>query len=226
MLVQLKRFRLPARAVEGEHELRDEPLTVSVLVDERTKLTHEVVVASEGEIRVDPLLQRTQALLLEACDLGGAGAEERCVGEHLAAPEPERFPRELGSQAMMTIVRRGAGCRKEARRLEHVEESAAELESVAGAAPSDGRLMRLEKRAKTGDVTLDRVSGGSGRVLTPDVVDQPLDRNDFVRMQEQHGEHDALLRASERHRDPVDADLEWPEDEEPEPRGHAHVAGV
>jgi hypothetical protein len=76
-LVPLERFPLPARGVEGDHVLRDDPLAVPVLVDERTKLTHQVVVASEGEIRVDPLLQRTQALLLEARDLGGAGAQER-----------------------------------------------------------------------------------------------------------------------------------------------------
>ena len=225
-LVQLESFTLPARAVESDHHLRDEALAVMVLVDERTKLTHQVVVASEGEIGIDPLLERTQALLLEACDLGGAGPQERCVGQDLAAPEPERFPREVGSPSMLTFVGCGAGCRKEARRLEDVEQSAAELKSVASAAPSDGRPVRLEKRAKTGDVTLDRVSGRGRRVLTPDVVDQPLDRNDLVRMQEQHGKHGALLRSSKRDRDPVDADLQGPEDEELEPSGHAHTIGV
>ena len=75
-LVDGQRVGLPAGAVEGEHELATEPLAQRVLLDELLELGHELRVASELEVGVDPLLEGCQALLLEA---GARGPRERSV---------------------------------------------------------------------------------------------------------------------------------------------------
>ena len=68
-----------------------EALAIRVLDHERVQLVDQVGVASERQIRVDPLLERSQALLLE---LSPGSSAERCsveVGQRRAAPERERL---------------------------------------------------------------------------------------------------------------------------------------
>ena len=67
-LVRVKRFRLSARAVEGEHELAVESLPKPVLRRQRFQLWNELVVAAEREIGVDPLLERREPELLQPAD--------------------------------------------------------------------------------------------------------------------------------------------------------------
>ena len=91
VLVDVQRLRLTVATVEGEHELRAQPLLQWVLRDKRLELRDEVDVPAERQVDVDPLDQRAQAKLLEPTDfvLG-----ERLVGELCewrAAPHRERF---------------------------------------------------------------------------------------------------------------------------------------
>ena len=91
VLVDVERLRLTAATVEGEHELRAQPLLQWVLRDERLELRDEVDVPAERQVGVDPLDQRAQAKLLEPTDLV---LGERLVGELCewrAAPHRERF---------------------------------------------------------------------------------------------------------------------------------------
>jgi hypothetical protein len=52
------------------------------------------------------------------------------------------------------------------------------------------------------------------RVLTPDLVDQPLDGNDLVRAKQERREHGKLLAASESKRRPADLGSHRTEDVE------------
>ena len=91
-LVDGERLGLAAAAVEREHELAAQALAQRVLADEPLQLGHELRVAAELEVGVDPLLERGEPLLLEA---GALGACERRVelGERRPAPERERLTR-------------------------------------------------------------------------------------------------------------------------------------
>ena len=95
VLVGVERFRLPARAVEREHELAAERLAERVLSDQRLELADDVAVPPELEIRLDPLLERDESKLLEPSDLGLRELLERELGERRAAPELERACEEL-----------------------------------------------------------------------------------------------------------------------------------
>ena len=59
--VDLERFRLPARAVEREHQQRGRALLVRMLGDERLELADELRVTPELELGVDALDLRRQS---------------------------------------------------------------------------------------------------------------------------------------------------------------------
>jgi hypothetical protein len=80
-----------------------------------------------------------------------------------------------------------------------VERSRRELDRIAGG-PGDDRLPLAEGAAQLGDVDLERLGGGRRRALAPQLVDQPVGRDDLVAVvQEQDREQRAALGA--RHRD-------------------------
>jgi hypothetical protein len=60
VVVDLERFRLPARSVEREHQLAAEPLTKRVLVGERLELADQVLVTACLELGVDTILERRE----------------------------------------------------------------------------------------------------------------------------------------------------------------------
>ena len=88
--VGLERIRLPAGAVEGEHQLRPEALAIGVLAHELLELGHERVVPPAGEVGVQPPLERAEPQLLEAAALVAGERKLAEVGQRRAAPELER----------------------------------------------------------------------------------------------------------------------------------------
>jgi hypothetical protein len=77
-----------------------------------------------------------------------------------------------------------------------------------------------ELLAQPGDVHLDALGGRGGRLGHPQLVDDPLHRNDVTGVDEKQRQERALLRTAERHGAPVNADLERPQ--EPELRRLRH----
>jgi hypothetical protein len=78
LLVASERLRLPAGTVQREHQLDAQPLPQRLARDVRLELPDERRVAAEGKIGLEPLLERLQAELLDAGDLG---LGEAFVGE-------------------------------------------------------------------------------------------------------------------------------------------------
>src|SRR4051794_32349495 len=64
--VHRERVRLPAAAVERQHELSLQLLAKRPLPYERLELRNQLVVPTEGEVRLDPFLERNRPQLLEA----------------------------------------------------------------------------------------------------------------------------------------------------------------
>jgi hypothetical protein len=74
----------------------------------------------------------------------------------------------------------------------------------------DERLPEL--LAQDGNVVLDDLLRRLRWVVTPELVDQPLGRDDLVRVQEQKAEQRSLASTPNRKAAPVLADFEWTED--------------
>ena len=91
---------------------------------------------------------------------------------------------------------------------EHVARTACDknLLRVAGHVPAVERLSKLR------DVDLDGLYGGRRRSSLPQLVDQPVDRDDFVSVEEEDGEKRALLDAAEANLATLRPDLDRAED--------------
>src|SRR5262249_61842529 len=79
--VDLERLCLPPASVEGEHQLPTQPLPQRMLVNDSFELLHDCVVPAEREISLDPLLECSEAQLLEAGDLVLCEGLVRGIGE-------------------------------------------------------------------------------------------------------------------------------------------------
>ena len=193
ILVRVQGLRLPARPVQRRHQIPPQTFAERVLGDECLELADQLVVAPEREVGVDPELDRCQPDLLEPGDrrLGEALVGE--VRERRAPPQRQRV-----AQPLRRVGRQAAG--EQAPPLVHQPLESVEIELV-GLDPDDvagrsGRQHVLRKRlAKSRDVDPQRGGGALGRVLAPELVDQPVSGNDLVGVEEEHGEKRTRLAA-------------------------------
>ena len=107
--VRGERVGLPARAVEREHELRARALAERLGLDERLELGHELGVSAEREVRLDALLDRNRAELLEPRDLGLRERLVDEVGERRPSPESERLAKSALRSRGIASLERGTG---------------------------------------------------------------------------------------------------------------------
>ena len=91
LVVDLESLRLPARAVEREHQLTTKTFAEWMLVDQQLELADETGVPSGLELSVDAFLQRGKTKLFEAPDLGLRKLLEGEIGERRSAPERQRL---------------------------------------------------------------------------------------------------------------------------------------
>ena len=65
------------------------------------------------------------------------------------------------------------------------------MQHIAGGPPLDE--VGAERGAQTPDAVLDDRPGGLGRALAPQLVDEPVDRDDLLGVQEEQSEYRSLL---------------------------------
>ena len=198
---------LAARPVERPHERRAEVLAVRMLVDERLQLGDEPGVAAECQVGVHAPLQSGQPDLLEAADLRLRKRLVLQVGQRQPAPQAKRVPEESRS-----ALGRGAF-----RRLDQLLE-AQQVELIRRDSHDVARLTGLdhvgppEHLAKLCHVVLQRVLDLARRTLTPEGVDQTVDRHHPVRTRQQKRQERPLQRSAELDDLPVPDHLERPKD--------------
>ena len=180
------------------------------------ELRDDTNVLAELELRGELLLERLEPQLFQPGDLGGERGLVREVGQRAASPEPERLgqdpTRGLGLMAV------GTGLAEHVLEEESIHLAAFRPQAVAGGARLD-RVAR-ERGTDPRDVHSERGPGILREIIPPERIDQALRRDDLVRLEYEVGEHDPLLRASERDRAVLPGDLERPQD------GEAHRATV
>ena len=171
-------------------------LAVRVFGDECLELPGEPVVAPEDEVRVDPELDCCEPDLLESGDgrLGEALVSE--VRESRAAPQRQRL-----TQPLRRVGREAAS--KHAPPLLHQALEAVEIEAVRldpnHVAGRSGRQHVGRKRlAKSRDVDPQCRRRALGRVLAPELVDQPISGNHLVRVEQEDGKQRTRLAAGQR----------------------------
>jgi len=201
--VDVQGFRLSPRPIEGQHELLPQPLAQRMVHQEFLKLPDKLGVATEREVRLDPLLEGAKAELFEALDGRPRERLVRQVGERWAAPEAECPPQQVRRLFRLVRVERLRG-----QPLEHgqVELLRGEADRVAGRARLD-RRGGSKPLPQVRDLALHLLESRHRSGTRVEIVGEPVDRDDAVRVQEQERECRPLLRPPELD-DTVAGDLE------------------
>jgi hypothetical protein len=105
-------FRLPAAAVQRQHQLAVQPLPQRMPGGQLFQLGGERVVPAQRQVGVDPGLQRGQPQLLQPGRLGPGERIAVQVGQYRAAPQTQRLAQRGGGFGAPARVQRGPSRRK------------------------------------------------------------------------------------------------------------------
>ena len=195
VLVDVQGLRLPTRPVQRGHQLHAEALAERVRGRQCLELSDELGVAPEREVSRDPELHRGQLDLLEPSDgrLGEVLVGE--IRERRASPQRKRLVEPLRRIGRQPANEQAPPLVHEA--LEPVEVELVGLDSNDVARRSRGQHIRRKCLAQPRDVDPQRSGSVLGRVLAPEVVDQPVTGNDLVEVKKEHSEKGTRLRPAE-----------------------------
>ena len=164
-----------------------------MLGDQRLQLGDRVPVAAEREVELQPVLERGQPHALEPRALAGRAAEQLDVGQRRAPEQVEAGAQLLRGAFLVAGGAQAAGVVEVALEALEVQRPGRQLDRVAGR-PGHDRLALAELLPQLGDVHLQRLGGGGGRMLAPQLVDQAVGRDDAVAvLEQQDGEQRAAL---------------------------------
>jgi len=151
-LVDLECLYVATRAIERDHELRDEALAIGRFLDHPAQLAHDLPMAPKGKISVDADLERPRAKLVETLGLRTALQVQGHVRENRAVPEAERLLCDGRGTRIVTAGQRLCSLLHE--RLEdlRVENGTTEVDPVAAPASLEGNPIRGESPAEPGHV--------------------------------------------------------------------------
>ena len=181
LLVGVQRLGLASATVEGEDQLRAQPLAQRILLDEPLQLAGQLVVPTGFEVLIDALLETCESRVLQPGDLRPGKAARTELRQRFPAPERERVARlALLSEPLKTG---------------QVELALFHPQQVARLPGRDPLL--AEHLPEPRDVHLERLLRGLRRSVLPQAVGQPVGRDDAVRVEEEHRQERALLRPAE-----------------------------
>ena len=144
---------------------------------------------AEREIGVDPVLERGETKVFEMRGSRGCGLT-REVRERRAAPQAERLGQPLGRDLGLAATRG----------VDEVLEAVEVALAVRDPQQVARRLSHepvAELTTEPGEVVLQRRERRGRRLVTPDPVDEALDREDAVRLEQEERQHRAPLDAAE-----------------------------
>jgi hypothetical protein len=148
--VGLERLGLAVRAVEREHELPGQALAHRVVGHQPLELGHQLPMAPQLQVRLDALLQRGDAELLQPGDLGARERLELQAAEWRTAPQRQGIPELPRCPGRITV---GAGALAPRQHL-------LEVTQVQPGRPNDvprwlgEEDTRVQRLAQLGDVDL------------------------------------------------------------------------
>ena len=218
-MVDVEGLSLSARLVEGEHVLPAEALPQRMLVDQRFELRDDLRGASRLELGVREILQSGEPQFLEpSCFRLREGLEGE-VGEGRSAPHRERVAQRPRTRLAVERARVGD------QPLEPGEVDALRVDGQDVAGRSRHDALGAQCLAQRGDAVAERGRGRRGRRVAPELVEQPVGRDDLVDAEEQHRQQRPLFVAAERD-DGAKVIERFERAQDPELRDSSFVAGI
>ena len=195
-LEDLERLRLPAAAIQREHQLAVQALPQRVLLDEPVQLRDQHVGAPGGEIGIDAQLERGQAELPQPRDLRLGEGAEREVGEGVTAPERQRVAQDGRGSLRVGAQQRAAGFDAFGEAV-GVELAGQHAQAIPGRRGGHELGVVAERAAQARDVHAHRARRRRRCLLAEQGVREPLGADRLVRAQQQNGEQ--FLQPATRH---------------------------
>jgi hypothetical protein len=163
------------------------------------KLTHEPAVAPQGQVGLDALLQRGQPALLQLGEGTLAAAQQGHIAKGRPPPQPQRLTQKSGSLRCLPSRQGGTALVHQPLKAVQVQRMPTQVEQVAGRLGSEQGAggpfgpTWLQHLAQVGHIHLQHAAGALGRLLAPELVDQPVRRRDLASVQQQHRQQGPLL---------------------------------
>jgi hypothetical protein len=180
--------------------------------DERLELTDEVSMATEQQVGVDAFLHSDETKLFEPRPLAPRERLRGKLGQRLATPEPERLTEGGGRRCRLMRSKLSLALLEATLETVKVELRGLYPGEVARRAGDEGAFW--QHLAQSRDVGLDYLDGFFWRRVTPELVDETLDRDRMVRVEEEKCEERPLPHRAEHQGLAVLDDIERPKDSE------------
>ena len=193
-----ERVRLPARPVQGHHQLLGESLAGGVLASQRFQLADQFGCEPPTEIGLEPELDGLQAQLVEPSNLGLGEGLIGDVGVGTAVPERQCLADDKRCRSRVRIEQTPA-FGHQLIELPGVKLRRSDLQLVTGCPGEQHRPLRplltiwLERSPQVRDVNPEGVLMTGRRVLSPQLVDDPVGGDHLVGVDQQQGEQRPLL---------------------------------
>jgi hypothetical protein len=183
-----------------------------VALDQGLQLAHELRVAAELELQLDPLDQGGELEVVQPRRLKGRVALQRRVAERGPSPEREGVSVEIGRARDLALGRRPLRLFQQALELDQVQLPWLDAQQVARRARQQHACRQHLPQPR--HVVLNELRRPCRRCLTPQLVHEPIAGHDLVRVQEEHRQQRPLLRRPQLDQHAPLGDLERPEDPE------------
>src|SRR5262245_24086890 len=184
---------------------------------------------AESKIGLNPVLEDSKAKLRKPCSGNCGERHVHEVGQRRSAPEAECLMQQSGCGGRLPCREGGTTAGRQPLEGRTVHVCSVDGQPVATRLGDDGlRLARRQRPSQPGDQGLQSVDGGRGRVISPDPVDQPVDRDQLSASQSKLGDHRAQPEAREVNAPPA-AGVHLDRPEQPNPHDlqlltHSRVA--
>ena len=163
---------MAATAVERRDERDPESLAERIATQESFDLGDDLAGTTEIKLRREPILDETEAGLIEPDTVRDDPFAVAGVGENVAVEHRQR--RRAEREDRCGIARVGGRCLAgQAENLDRVDCLGRNVERVASSRPGDQRAV-TERASEPGNLGLQRVAGDAHRVVRPEILDQPI----------------------------------------------------
>ena len=188
--IALKRVGLAPRSVQRDHQLTDQALARRVLAHQRLELPDQPCVLAERELarRFDP-----QAPPVAPAQAGRSRPARTLVGEisqRLATPQRKRLAQAPAGARRVTRGKRAVAAGHQ--RLKTADVDWPLGPRAGNRVPASDHIV-AERLAQLRDVALDDLDRARGRLLAPQLVDQPISRQHLAAVNQQHSQQRTLL---------------------------------
>src|SRR5207248_1899771 len=149
-------------------------------------------------IRLDPILERRQPRFLQATNRRLRERFVRKVRERLPPPQPQRRAQSLPGAHRVAIAERPSSLVPERLETDRVDLRRRDREPVAPSLRDD--QSGTERLAQLRYVYLHSLDRGRRGSLSPQLVDQPVNRDRIAGVKHEHSKQRSLLRGTEHKR--------------------------